>query len=405
MENTELKDALTVLKSELEGKSKQEVKSAIEGFEAKFNKVVKQEVKGVKDALEVDLKALQAHADKLDVKLQNRQSQIEVKTVAQEVKEKKSEIKSLANKSSFVDVEIKAVANRASVVGNAQASELSDIGQLATRKLSMYDAFPKISVSGSNNNGTVRYYDWDSATTVRSANMIAEGAAFPESTAKWETVTIDLKKVGDTIPVTEEFFEDEAMFEGELRQFLSTNVDLKVDDQIANGDGTGQNLKGLFASINAYTPVASGITDASIYDLIPKLKESITTTGGAKYAPDVAFMNISDINKYKLKKDSNNNYIIPPFVSRDGDVIDGVLVLESNVVAANTLAIGDRRFARIYEKSGIMLSQGTVDAQFTSDMTTLKVRKRLLFLVRNADKGGWKKVTSISAALVTLATA
>lgn len=411
MNEQELKDALGALTIKLEGKSKEQATEAINAFEAKHKETVRteakamfdSEIKAIQDEFEAKLNLVQEHTDKLDVKMQNNKVAMEEKTISMEVKEKKAELKSLANRTSFNDVEIKATTNRAAVVGNQQAVELSDIGQLATRKLSMYDAFPKFPVSSTNNNGTIRYYDWDSATTVRSAAMIAEGAAFPESTAKWETVTIDLKKVGDTLPVTEEFFEDEAMFAAELKQFLVTNVDLEVDNQIANGDNTGQNMKGLFTSIDAYTPVASGITDASIYDLIPKLKESITTNGGSKYNPNVVFMNIADINKYRLKKDLNNNYIIPPFVSREGDNIDGVLVIESNVVAANTLAIGDNRFARIYEKSGLMISQGTINDQFTSDMTTLKIRKRLLFLIRNADKGAWKKVTSISAALVTLA--
>lgn len=403
----ELKEQLEALTLKLEGKSKEEVKNAIKAFETTHKEVMTADIKTAVDAVEasmqVKLDAIQAHADKLDIKLQNKGGKTEVKTAAEEIKESKDGLKALLNKSSFKEVEIKAVTNRAAIVGNAQAVELQDIGQLATRKLSMYDAFVKIPVSTTNNNGTIRYYDWDSSTTVRAAEMVAEGAAFPESTAKWETVTIDLKKVGDTLPVTEEFFEDEAMFAAELSQFLVTNVDLKVDDQIANGDGTGQNLKGLFTSVNAFSASASGITDASIYDLIPKVKESITTTGGAKYNPNVAFMNIADINKYKLKKDDNNNYVMPPFVSKEGNVIDGILVIEANVFTANTMVLGDNRFARIYEKAGIALSQGTVDAQFGEDMTTLKVRRRLLFLVRNADKGAWSKVTDIAAALVTLA--
>lgn len=325
------------------------------------------------------------------------------KTLAEEIKENKDILMGLATKAKNTSVVVKADTNRASIANNAQATELSEIGQLAHRRLSMYDAFNKIPVRESNNNGTIRYYDWDEDTIVRASAMVAEGATFPESTAKWKTVTIDLKKVGDTLPVTEEFFEDEAMFAAELNQFLTTNVELTVDNQIANGDGTGQNLKGLFASVGAYTPVASGITDASIYDLIPKVCETITTVGGSKYQPNVCFMNKADINKMKLKKDANNNYVMPPFVSRDGAVVDGVTVIESNVVTANSLVIGDNRFARIYEKTGIELSQGEVNAQFTSDEKTLKARKRLLFLIREADAGGWAKVTSISGALTTLA--
>ena len=403
MESNEIKENLEALATKLEGKSKQEVKDALEAFEVKNKEAVDSQVKGVKDELEAKLKLIQDHADALDVKLQAKGSVTEVKTAADQIKEKRVELKGLANRSNHKEVEIKADVNRASVVGNQQAVELNDIGQLATRKLSMYDAFQKIPVSGSNHNGTIRYYDWDEATIARAAAMVAEGAAFPESAVSWKTETVELRKVGDTLPVTEEFFEDEAMFAAELGQFLRTNVDLKIDDQIANGDGTGQNLNGLFASVDAFVPVASGIVDASVYDLFPKVKESITTTGGSKYAPNVAFMNIADINKYKLKKDANNNYVMPPFVSRDGSMIDGVIVIESNVVAANSMVLGDNKFARIYEKPGVTLSQGTVNAQFTSDMTTLKVRKRLLFLIRGADKGAWKKVTDIDAALVTLA--
>lgn len=403
----ELEEQLKGLATKLEGKSKEQADSLIKAFEVKHKEEMTAEIKTAVDAVKEEnketLSKMQGHLDKLDIKLQSKGGKMEAKTAATEIKEQKEELKNVLNRKSYTEVEIKAATNRAAVVGNAQAVELSDIGQLANRKLTMYDAFAKIPVSSSNHNGTIRYYDWDAATTVRAADMIAEGAAFPESTAKWATYSIDLKKVGDTLPVTEEFFEDEAMFAAELNQFLVTNVDIKVDDQLANGDGTGQNLTGLVNSVDAYVPVASGITDASIYDLVPKVKESITTNGGSKYMPNVMFMNIADINKYKLKKDANNNYVMPPFVSKDGSVIDGILVIESNIIAANSAVLGDNKFARIYEKPGVTLSQGTVDSQFTEDMTTLKIRRRLLFLIRNADKGAWKKVTSISAALTTLA--
>ena len=194
------------------------------------------------------------------------------------------------------------------------------------------------------------------------------------------------------------------MFAAELGLFLETNVKLAIDTQLADGDGTGNTIIGLKASVPAYTPVASDIVDASIYDLIVKVSENITVTGGAKYVPNVVFMNIADINKMKLKKDSMNNYVMPPFVTVGGVVVDGITVLESNNITANTLVLGDRRFGRIYEKGGIVLSKGLVGTQFTEDEMTLKARKRMAFLIRNADKSGWRKVTSISAALVTLAT-
>lgn len=326
-------------------------------------------------------------------------------SVSKQLAENKEALKSIASGVSSKEVEIttKALSNRASIDGNEQAYDLPDIGQLATRKLVMYDVFPKVNISTSNNNGTIRYYDWDEDTTVRAAAAVAEGALFPESTAKFKQYSIPLQKIGDSLPVTEEFFEDEQMFAAELGLFLDINVSIVIDTQLANGDGTGNNLKGLVASVPAYVPVASSIQDASIYDLIAKVSESITATGGSKYTPDVAFMNIVDINKMKLKKDTLGNYVMPPFATVGGKVVDGINVIESNNIVANTMVLGDRRFARIYEKGGVVLSKGLVGTQFTEDEMTLKARKRLAFLIRTADQTGWKKVTSISAALVTLA--
>lgn len=394
---------LKQMSSDLEGKSKEQIEKAINEFGQKNQESMEKSINKAKEDLEAKLKASQDHIDALDIKLQAKTKGETVKTTAMELKENSVDLKAMSTKNSNKEISVKADTVRSTINGNQQARELDSIGQLATRKLTMYDAFVKIPVSESNNNGVIRYYDWDQATIDRAAAMVAEGGSFAESTAAWVTETIALKKIGDTLPVSEEFFEDEAMFAAELGQFLNTNVDLKVDDQIANGNGTGNNLKGLMTSIPAYTASASGIQDASIYDLFPKVKEDITNAGGSKYMPNVAFMNIADINKYKLKKDANNNYVIPPFVSRDGDVIDGVTVIESNVITADTMALGDNRFGRIYEKPGVVLSQGEINAQFTSDMTTLKARRRLLFLIRGADAPGWRKIDGIAAALVTLA--
>ena len=298
---------------------------------------------------------------------------------------------------------VKADTLRASVVGNQAALDLTEIGQLATRKLTMYDIFTKVPV-GRDQNGVVRYTDWDEATKVRSAAAVAEGATFPESTAKWATYTLELKKVGDTVPVSEELLYDAPRFAAELKSFLGTNVAVVIDTALVDGAGTGSLINGIKAQIPNYAAAAAGITDANIYDLLVKVRESITTTGGSKYSPNVALMNIADINKMKLKKDANNNYIMPPFVDRNGNNVDGMLIMECNAFTANTMAVGDSRYGKIYEEPGMYVATGYDGSDWSADMQTMKARKRLNLLIRTVDQTGWKEVTSISAALVTLAT-
>jgi len=305
------------------------------------------------------------------------------------------------------EMTVKADTLRASVANNPYALDLNDVGQLATRRLTVYDLFPKLSVP-MNANGVVRYVDWDEATKVRAAAAVAEGAVIPEATVKFATYTLNLQKVGVTVPVSEEFAYDDNLLMQEVRNFLVNDVALKIDTDLIAGNGTAPNIKGLTASATAYTAVASGITDASIYDLIVDMKRSITVGGGSKYNPDFILMNIVDINKMLLKKDVNKQYVAPPFAQGGNGVseliVSGVRVIECNSVTANTAILGDSRFARIYEEAGFVVGMGYDGADWSSDMMTLKARKRLNLLVRTADATGFAKVASISAALTTLAT-
>jgi predicted RNA-binding protein Jag len=303
---------------------------------------------------------------------------------------------------------VKADTLRANVVGNPNALDLGTNGLLATRKLTVYDLFQKVPV-GKDRNGVIRYVDWDSATIARAAAAIAEGGTFPESTAKWATYTLGLQKVGVTNPVSEEFTYDDAMFVAEVEAFLRNDVEIKIDTDLINANGTAPNIKGLVAQSTAYTAAASGIVDASIYDLIVDVKRSITVGGGSKFNPDFALMNITDINKMLLKKDVNHQYVAPPFSQNGASgtaefVVAGVRVIECNAVTANTMIVGCSGYAKIYEEPGFYVATGYDGSDWSSDMMTLKARKRLNLLVRTQDQVGFAKVASISAALTTLAT-
>ena len=195
----------------------------------------------------------------------------------------------------------KALATSSAVTGNTDSFRDDNISPLATKKLAIYDLFRKVRI-GKNNNGTISYRDWDTATTVRGAATVAEGAAFPESTVKYEQFSINIKKIGDSIPYTAEFKFDLARFADELNGFLNMNVKLVEDSQLRDGTGAGTQIFGLNVLAPAFTAVASGITDASRYDLIVKVAESVTKGFGNKFRVDYAIMNLTEINKMKLKE-------------------------------------------------------------------------------------------------------
>jgi len=325
------------------------------------------------------------------------------KTIRQVLEANKDQILEVFNKGVKHSFTVKAVATTTSVTNNSDSLRDPELSPLASKKLSIYDLFRKVRI-GKNNNGSISYRDWDTETTARAAKTIAEGDTFPQSTVKWEEFSIKIRKIGDSMAFSEEFEYDNAMFADELAQFLQVNVALEEDSQLLDGDGTGTNIFGLNTYAPEYTPVASGISDASRYDLVVKVAESITKGLGNKFRPNFVLMNLTEINKMRLKKDANENYILPPFVDRNGNNVAGMLVIEENGLADNTLIVGDSKYGKIYEdEDGYTITPGYGDGQFLKDEKTVKARKRMCFLIKNSEKLGFRKVTDIDTALVTLA--
>jgi HK97 family phage major capsid protein len=257
---------------------------------------------------------------------------------------------------------------------------------------------------GANDNGKVRYYDFDENEIVRGAKPVERQEKFGESKAFWKKFEVDLKKIGDSIAVDEEFFEDAQLFYNTIDGFLQQNVALEYERQLAVGN-TASNPKetdGILTYALAYEPTPQGIVDASIYDLLVDMKTDIVRTKGSKFRPNVAMMNSTTFNKMRFKKDGENNYVRPPFVSEDGRNVDGLSVVVVDEFPNDSIVVGDSSLATIYQKGGVTLAKGETGDQFVEDMFTLKIRKRALLLVRNLDKAGFRKVTDITAALAIL---
>ena len=95
---------------------------------------------------------------------------------------------------------------------------------------------------------------------------------------------------------------------------------------------------------------------------------------------------------------------MPPFVDENGNRIAGVLVVETNTVTPNTLLMGQRLYGRIYEEeSGVVVSTGLVNDQFVKDQLTMKARRRMNMLVRQADRGAWLRSDDITTDVAGLA--
>lgn len=387
-----------VVKELLPPTREQRIKEANPGkTDAEIKVLVDAEIQAEKDAAKVQTDQIKALVEDVRVIKESASASTPgnvTTSLIKEIKENREDLKAALKGQG--EVTIKAVTARASIATNPNQMLLPGIGQLIRVARSLYDIFRKVDLPVGDHNGKISYIDWDEDTTVKAAAAIAEGAQYPESTAAFKGYDISLKKIGDTLPVNEEFFEDEVTAAAELEGFIENNVESKIDTDLVNADGTGDNIKGLLASVPAYVAVASGIQDANIYDLITIVKGAIVKPAGAKYRPDFVAMNNTTVNQLLLKKDQNDNYQFPP----SHPIFQ--MIVEDNAMPDNQLVVGDRRYGTIYEMGGVTLSKGVIDKQFVKDQLTLKARKRLLFLIKNSDRSGFRKVTDVTAALATL---
>src|SRR5581483_1900785 len=83
------------------------------------------------------------------------------------------------------------------------------------------------------------------------------------------------------LPATEELLEDDATAAGYINQRLATFTQAELDNQLLNGDGTGQNLLGFHSAGIGSSTYAPGATWQERIALILGAAGSVATDGRA----------------------------------------------------------------------------------------------------------------------------
>ena len=360
------------------------------------------------------VKSIETQGEKLRGLIEAQEKSRETKkTLAELMHEKKAEFAALAKAgrsskgivldipSSMVQEVLKTNVTRASVTNHYLAERLPDVGQLGYLGAQLASLFRQVPV-GPNSNGTVRYVDQSSVT--RNADVKAEAAVAPESAIAWTEYSLAIEKILDSIPVSYESFNDVDFIRGEIERLLLVNMALKEDSQLYGGSGSTPNLKGVKTYAGAYdgSAFSGSVLSANLFDLIAAAKVTIMSGYQSKFNPDFVLLNPVDVFKYKVIKGVDGHYVMPSFVGPNGSVIDGVRVIESNQVTADTFVIGDSRYGVIYTMGDVQIEMGFDGNDFTYDLTTIKARKREALLIRSTDTGGFKYCSGIAAAVSDL---
>lgn len=355
-------------------------------------------------------KALETQGEEIRKFFENGNGKVKTeKSLEEIVEEKAKQIQNLSKSNSGADnvkftinkgaLVNKTLVQRTAITDSTLAYRIPGIGVLPVQEPILSTLFRHVTV-GPNSGGFVAWIDQDAVT--RGANTVAEGATKPESAITWIERTARIEKIADSIPVTKEAWNDIAFIRSEIENLLNLNISLKVDQQLWAGNGTTPNLTGIYTYAPTYagTTFDDAVDEANLSDLAAILAADIAANKNRKYQANTIVINPVDALRLKLIKTAEGVYINSPFLQ--GGTINGLRVVESNQVTANTMLVGDFRYGTIYDLEGFNIEMGWVNDQFIKNQMTILAEQRLMLLVKNVDLDAFRKVTNITTALAAI---
>lgn len=146
--------------------------------------------------------------------------------------------------------------------------------------------------------------EWlEESTYTNNAAETAEGSDAPESALAFSLKTANVKEIPHFIPVTRRAMNDVAFVESWINNRLVDGVRRRLQGQILAGDGSGENLTGI------YNTSGIGSVDRSVTstDMIESLHKAITTIRtNAFMEPDFIGIHPNDWEAIRLLKQSGS---------------------------------------------------------------------------------------------------
>ena len=218
---------------------------------------------------------------------------------------------------------------------------------------------------------------------------VAEGGAKPQMHFVNPTQKTDaLKKIAGFIDLTDEFLEDADFLKSEIDIRLLYELAYIQEQQLLNGNGTGQNILGVLNRSGVQTEASAGPTDN--FDAVFRAMTKVETN--AQLPVDGLVVHPNDYQRFRLTKDGNQQYYGGgPFAGQyanDGLVLQPPLWAQKTVVtpaiAEGTVAVGSWKLAATaYRKGGVRVESATQHASnFTSNLVTIRAEVRRALAVR-----------------------
>ena len=220
------------------------------------------------------------------------------------------------------------------------------------------------------------------------AAFTGEGLAKAQIDFDLETYASSAKKVTDYIKVSEEMLNDIPFMASQIENKLRRRHDLKREDGILNGTASTTTFDGISTLAAAFIPggFALNVVEANRNDVIVAALTQIVTASLDEYVPNIVFVNPQDFGLMKVEKASDGHYVLPPFTSADGTIVEGVRVVPKSKIPVDFFLIGDMSKAHVRELEAFNIEIGWENDDFTKNLRTIIGESRLHFFIAEEER-------------------
>jgi HK97 family phage major capsid protein len=181
---------------------------------------------------------------------------------------------------------------------------------------------------------------------------IAEGNPYIQSDFTWNQKFAPVEKIGTYVKCTNETLEDWDQLYAQIVNELIPMVERALELEVYSGTGTSPQMQGINDVCAAYTATAiSGIVTPNTIDAI---RACVAQIRNANFEGQLtALVNPFDAAMIDMPKNTDGIYLLPPMLGPGGRNIGGCRVVESNMLTAGYMLVGDFSRDTLFTHRGI----------------------------------------------------
>lgn len=211
------------------------------------------------------------------------------------------------------------------------------------------------------------------------ARPVTETTTKPKSDITFDMATAPVRTLAHIFKASRQILDDAPGLASYINARGTYGLKFVEEQQLLNGNGTGQNLNGIVPQATAFAPAFVPASEQPI----DRLRLAILQVVLAEYPATAFVLNPTDWAKVELTKDNEGRYIVGNAISPIGATLWNLPVVQTQAMAAGEFLTGAFNLgAQIYDRMGVEVLLSTENSDdFEKNMATIRVEERLALAV------------------------